>query len=57
MLNRLRDVFASFQMHDVRYVVIGEIFARKAELSILCGLCAFVVEYTNDSGWFRIHQP
>ena len=25
MLNRLRDVFASFQSHDVRYVVIGGI--------------------------------
>ncbi len=27
MLNRLRDVFASFQRHDVRYVVIGGIAA------------------------------
>ena len=27
MLNRLRDVFASFQKHDVRYVVIGGIAA------------------------------
>ncbi|MGD1149348.1 MAG: DUF6036 family nucleotidyltransferase [Thermoanaerobaculaceae bacterium] len=27
MLNRLKDVFASFQRHDVRYVVIGEIAA------------------------------
>ncbi|MGH7966011.1 MAG: DUF6036 family nucleotidyltransferase [Candidatus Binatia bacterium] len=27
MLNRLRDVFASFQSHDVRYVVIGGIAA------------------------------
>ena len=25
MLNRLKDVFASFQGHDVRYVVIGGI--------------------------------
>lgn len=25
MLNRLKDVFASFQRHDVRYVVIGGI--------------------------------
>jgi len=25
MLNRLKDVFASFQKHDVRYVVIGGI--------------------------------
>jgi hypothetical protein len=25
MLNRLKDVFASFQQHDVRYVVIGGI--------------------------------
>jgi len=27
MLNRLRDVFASFQEHEVRYVVIGGIAA------------------------------
>jgi len=27
MLNRLKDVFASLQRHDVRYVVIGEIAA------------------------------
>ncbi len=27
MLNRLRDVFASFQKHDVRYIVIGGIAA------------------------------
>lgn len=27
MLNRLRDVFRSFQTHDVRYVVIGAIAA------------------------------
>lgn len=27
MLNRLRDVFASFQSHDVHYVVIGGIAA------------------------------
>jgi hypothetical protein len=27
MLNRLRDVFASFQKHNVRYVVIGGIAA------------------------------
>jgi len=27
MLNRLKDVFASFQKHDVRYVVIGGIAA------------------------------
>ena len=27
MLNRLQDVFASFQKHDVRYVVIGGIAA------------------------------
>ena len=27
MLNRLKDAFASFQSHDVRYVVIGEIAA------------------------------
>ena len=27
MLNRLKDVFASFQRHDVRYVVIGGIAA------------------------------
>lgn len=27
MLNRLRDVFASFESHDVRYVVIGGIAA------------------------------
>jgi len=27
VLNRLRDVFASFQSHDVRYVVIGGIAA------------------------------
>lgn len=27
MLNHLRDVFASFQSHDVRYVVIGGIAA------------------------------
>jgi hypothetical protein len=27
MLNRLRDVFASFQKHQVRYVVIGGIAA------------------------------
>lgn len=27
MLNQLRDVFASFQKHDVRYVVIGGIAA------------------------------
>ncbi len=27
MLNRLQDVFASFQRHDVRYVVIGGIAA------------------------------
>lgn len=27
MLNRLKDVFASFQQHDVRYVVIGGIAA------------------------------
>jgi hypothetical protein len=27
VLNRLRDVFASFQAHDVRYVVIGGIAA------------------------------
>lgn len=27
MLNRLRDVFRSFQTHDVRYVVIGGIAA------------------------------
>jgi tRNA nucleotidyltransferase/poly(A) polymerase len=25
MLNRLKDVFASFQKHDVRYIVIGGI--------------------------------
>jgi hypothetical protein len=25
MLNRLKDVFASFQQHDVRYIVIGGI--------------------------------
>jgi len=27
MLNRLKDVFASFQKHDVRYVVIGGVAA------------------------------
>ena len=27
MLNRLRDVFASFQKHQVKYVVIGVIAA------------------------------
>ena len=27
MLNRLKDVFASFDRHDVRYVVIGGIAA------------------------------
>ncbi len=27
MLNRLQDVFASFQGHDVKYVVIGGIAA------------------------------
>ncbi|HLA98470.1 MAG TPA: DUF6036 family nucleotidyltransferase [Anaerolineales bacterium] len=27
MLNRLRDVFASFQKHEVRYIVIGGIAA------------------------------
>ena len=27
MLNRLKDVFASFQRHEVRYVVIGGIAA------------------------------
>lgn len=27
MLNRLKDVFASFQKHDVRYVVTGGIAA------------------------------
>ena len=27
MINRLLDVFASFQKHKVRYVVIGEIAA------------------------------
>jgi len=27
MLNRLRDVFASFQKHEVRYLVIGGIAA------------------------------
>jgi hypothetical protein len=27
MLNRLKDVFESFQKHDVRYVVIGGIAA------------------------------
>ena len=27
MLNRLQDVFRSFQQHDVRYVVIGGIAA------------------------------
>ena len=25
MLNRLKDVFASFQKHEVRYIVIGSI--------------------------------
>lgn len=27
MLNRLKDVFASFQKHEVRYIVIGGIAA------------------------------
>ncbi len=27
MLNRLRDVFASFQKHEVKYVIIGDIAA------------------------------
>ena len=27
MLNRLKDVFASFQKHDVRYAVIGGVAA------------------------------
>ena len=27
MLNRLRDVFASFQKHNVKYVIIGGIAA------------------------------
>jgi len=28
MLNRLQDVFRSFQRHDVKYVVIGGIATR-----------------------------
>ena len=28
MLNRLQDVFRSFQHHDVRYIVIGGIAPR-----------------------------
>ena len=29
MLNRLKDVFASFQRHDVQYVVIGGIASKR----------------------------